>query len=278
MTRLGPRIKRDLKEIVEHARPSGSGWDQIRARINEQPNESDQEVVMLELEDRPANRGRRRSTIALIGAAAALLVAIAASSLVRSDDNEPLTADTEPQVVVNRYIDAFNDGDVAGAIGLFTDDALLTDGDRTSTMSPTVGQWESLLSWYAAQDARISDAECETTATAEESATVRCQWQINDAVTVAISRRGDSVETEWTIVAGRVVGSNRTIVWSVQPHASFTEWVSANYPDDYAAVTTFPFDLSPDEATQVGELFAEHTPEWADFYLNGPNTNEPVDE
>jgi len=269
VTRLGLRIERDLQEIVEHVTPSGSGWDEIRARIDEQPNESDQEVIMLDVVDRPAERGRRRAAFGLIGAAAVLLVAIAASSFVRSGDDEPLAADTDPQVVVDRYVDAFNAGDVRGAIGVFAVDALLTDGDGTSTMSPTVGQWESLLSWYAAQDARISDAGCETTATAEGSATVRCQWLVHDAVTEAIDRRGDLVVTEWAIEAGRVVGFNRSIAWSVQPHVSFSEWVSANHPDDYAAVVTFPFDLDPDEATQVGELFAEHTPEWADYYRNG---------
>ena len=278
MTRLGPRIERDLKEIVEHVTPSGSGWDQIRARIDEQPNESDQEVIMLELEDRPAaHRGRHSAAIGLIGAAAALLVAIAAGSFIRSDDDTPLGADTDPQVVVDRYIDAFNSGDARGAIALFTDDAVLTDGDGTSTSSPTLDQWESLLSWYAAQDAHISDAGCETIARAEETTTVECQWQIHDAVTKAIDRRGDAVETEWTIVAGRVVGLNRTIAWSVQPHASFAEWVSANHPVDYAAVVTFPFDLVPDEATQVGELFTKHTPEWADYYVDGRTTG-PLDE
>ena len=278
MNRLGLRIERNLKEIVEHVTPSGSGWDQIRARTEEQPNESDQEVMMLEVDDRPSERGRRRAAFGLLGAAAALIVTIAAGSFVRSGDDETLASDTDPQVVVDRYIDAFNSGDVPGAIGLFAVDAFLTDGDGTSTMSPTLGQWESLLRWYAAQDARISDAGCETTATAEESATVRCQWVVHDAVTEAIDRRGDSVVTEWTIEAGRVVEFNRAIAWSVQPHASFSEWVSANHPDDYAAVVTFPFDLVPDEATQVGELFAEHTPEWADYYLNGPGGTEPIDD
>ena len=232
---------------------------------------------MLELEDRPAVGGRRRQAIGLIGAAAALLIAIAAGSFIRSADSEPLTADTDPQVVVDRYMDAFNSGDVHGAIGLFAVDAVSTDGDGTSTRSPTVDQWESLVSWYAAQDAHISNAGCDTTARAEEIATVRCQWQIHDAVTKAIDRPGDMVKTEWTIVAGQVVRFNRIVAWSVQPHASFGEWVSAYHADDYAAVMTFPFDLPPDEAGQVGELFAKHTPDWADYYFSG-STTEPTDE
>ena len=148
MSRLNPRIERDLKEIAEHLTPSDTGWGHIRARIDEQPNEPGQEVIMLEVEESPAAETPRRSAaVGLIGAAAALLlVAIAVDLFIRSDDIEPLTADTDTQVVVDRYVDAFNSGDVHGAIGLFAVDALSTDGDGTRTMSPTLDQWESLLS------------------------------------------------------------------------------------------------------------------------------------
>ena len=68
-------------------------------------------------------------------------------------------------------------------------------------------------------------------------------------------------------MAGQVVGFNRTIDWSVQPHTWFAEWVSANHADDFAAIMTFPFDLPPDELT----------PKWADDHFSG-STSEPADD
>ena len=225
---------------------------------------------MLELEDRPEERRRSRLILGLVGAAAGLLVVVAVGSFFRLDDDATLSANAYPPVVIEQYIHAFNAGDVSNAIALFSPDATLTDGDGRSTGSPTVDQWESILSWYAAQNARISDDECETTEVTEESTTIRCQWQLHDAITEAIGRPGDPVEIEWTVVAGRVVGFERNITWSVQPHASFVEWVSANHPDDYAAVSQFPFELSTEEATHAGEVVMKNAPDWADYFINGP--------
>ncbi|MGI9614724.1 MAG: nuclear transport factor 2 family protein [Acidimicrobiales bacterium] len=277
MTRFGQRLERDLRDIAENGAPSEGGWDRIRARIDEHQTEPNHEFTTLEVDDRPAEKGRSRLAIGLMGAAAVLLAALAVGSFLGGDDDETLAANAYPLVVVELYIQAFNAGDVSNAISMFTDDATLRDGDGTSTASPTVDQWESLLSWYAAQNAQISDSECETTDLGEQVTTVRCRWQLHDAITEAIGRPGDPVEIEWTVDAGRIVGFDRTITWSVQPHASFAEWVSDNRSDDYATVSTFPFQLSPDEATDAGKVVKQHAPDWADYYINGP-TPETVDE
>jgi hypothetical protein len=280
MTTTRSRLRRDLQQIADHATVTDSGWTGIRSRIENETGDPQKETVV-DIANGTADRRRRWTTGAVLAAAAAVLVAVIVGSADRLDDDGAIATGPQPEhiataqrgseaeAVVVEYIDAFNVGDVDRAVALFAYDARLRARNQSignSGGNPTLGQWESVLAWYAGQGARISDVGCETIDATTGRASLRCEWRVDDAITEIANRPGDRIQIEMTVEGGRIVEFDRADEWT-QDHVSFTVWLMTNHPEEGLLsqfLGSWPYGLSADPSRELGERFVVLARAWAE--------------
>ena len=266
MTKLGARLSRDLQQIAEHAVVSDSAWAQIRHRIDEGADQSEVEVIAFDADAPFDHNGGSRLALAMMGAAAAVVLAAVAFWAVRPAANsEPVPAAAEAERVVADYVDAFNRGDVEAAIELFAADATLPfrRDSAGSGHDMTVGEWGLVVEFYSAQQARISDVDCQPVVTAAVSTTLRCGWRLHDAVTEAAGQPGEPVEAVFTVADDLIVALDEEGEEPSPARRSFVEWVLIFHPDD-DELFVWPRDVSAAEARRLGERATTLAAEWAD--------------
>jgi hypothetical protein len=228
-----------------------------------------------ERRQRRASRNRKFGGLAVAAAIVVIVVAVIVGTRGGQQDTStpasPQTtvepADPAAEGIAERFFEAYSASDADRAISYLTDDAVLSGWGLEG-----IREFRLQMRFWEATGFEHILKSCEQTSTSGLGTAVRCAYDFHGLRSDEIGRGPYSgAYDEITVLDGEVVhvfGHFEIAKFSPQMWEPFAEWVSANYPEDVAAM--YKIHLSDHQLTGESiRLWEQHTREYVNAVKQG---------
>ncbi len=278
MTGTKDHLRQGLEEIASHASISDAAWDDIIHRLAVDDTEA-AVVTPMEEPERLQTGPRSGTRPALVAMAAAIVVALGLSW--GTSRNLPATTDLPDEStssvesverqsaavkVIDRYIAAFNRGDIDGATAVFADGVITRarSSIRNSGGNPPVDAWQIYLEWLLAQGGKITDVDCQQVSLDGPVAAVECSWRQHDAVSLATDHPGTLVELQAEVESNQITVFDYTETLD-RAHGELLLWEAIHQPDGAPVFLDWNGGAGTRRrAQEMGREYASLVEEWAE--------------
>jgi hypothetical protein len=211
-------------------------------------------------------------TAALLVAVVSLLGACASESVPTTTlDETPVTdppgdPESDALATVDRYLAAFNSGDVGATLAFFVDEG----GDFTVTTDPADTPFAQsgydgttrFIAYSTAAQTTLTNPEC-SAAEDQGAIVVDCSLTLVELLRSTMGLPALEASLTAVVADGRFIGFNETIVLAEgSASGEYLEWLEGTYPDEVEQAGDVEW-TSVEEAVAAGEARVRHVDEWA---------------
>ena len=145
--------------------------------------------------------------------------------------------ESEAMTTVDRYLAAFNDGDVEASLEFFVDEGgdfnVATDPPDTPFTWSGYEETTRSIAWSAAAQTSLTNPECSAVEGGQGAVVVECTLELEDIHRKTMGLPALAASMTITVDDGRFIGFDETVVLSEgSAFADFLEWMEGAHPDE----------------------------------------------